>query len=59
MAIALAMTFASCFGSVFPILLHRLRIDPAVASGPFVTTSNDLSAAAIYFLICFLLLGGM
>jgi magnesium transporter len=55
-AMALAMAFASSFGSIFPILLHRLKIDPAVASGPFVTTSNDLSSAAIYFLACFLLL---
>lgn len=55
-AMSLAMAFASSFGAIFPILLHRLKIDPAVASGPFVTTSNDLSSAAIYFLACFLLL---
>lgn len=56
LAMALAMMFASSFGSIFPILLHRLHVDPAVASGPFVTTSNDLSSAAIYFLVCYLLL---
>lgn len=56
LAMALAMMFASSFGSVFPILLHRLHVDPAVASGPFVTTTNDLSSAALYFLVCFLLL---
>jgi magnesium transporter len=47
-----AMTFASSFGSITPIVLHRLGADPAVASGPFVTTSSDLSAALIYLGIC-------
>lgn len=56
LAMCLGMTFAAAFGSLFPVLLHRLRIDPAVASGPFVTTCNDLSSAVIYFLICLLLL---
>jgi len=55
-AMCSAMAFASCFGSVFPILLHRVGVDPAVASGPFVTTSNDLSSAVIYFLSCLMLL---
>ena len=53
-----AMTFASAFGALVPVLLHRLRVDPAVASGPFVTTSNDLSASLIYFVTCVILLGG-
>ncbi len=51
-----AMAFASCFGTLTPVILHRLGADPAVASGPFVTTSNDLSASLIYFLTCVLLL---
>lgn len=51
-----AMTFAALTGTMMPIFLHRLNIDPAVASGPFVTTGNDLSASLIYFLMCFLLL---
>jgi magnesium transporter len=53
-----AMSFASCFGTVVPMTLHRLGTDPAVAAGPFVTTSNDLSASLIYFSVCFLMLGG-
>jgi magnesium transporter len=56
LAMCNAMIFASCFGSVVPVLLHRLGVDPAVASGPFVTTSNDLSASMIYFVTCLLLL---
>ena len=44
-----AMTFAVFFGAVVPLLLNRLKIDPAVASGPFVTSSNDISALLIYY----------
>jgi magnesium transporter len=56
LAMCNAMIFASCYGSIVPVLLHRFGIDPAVASGPFVTTSNDLSASLIYFATCVLLL---
>jgi len=52
-----AMAFAAFAGTILPIVLHRFKIDPAVASGPFVTTGNDLSASLIYFTMCYLLLG--
>jgi magnesium transporter len=58
-AMANAMTFASAFGSLVPIVLHRLNVDPALASGPFVTTSTDLSASLIYFLSCAVVLRGV
>ncbi|MBT3192069.1 MAG: magnesium transporter [Verrucomicrobia bacterium] len=50
-AIALfcAMSFAAVFGALVPIVLNKLRVDPAVASGPFVTITNDLAALLIYF----------
>jgi magnesium transporter len=51
-----AMTFAALTGTVFPIVLHGLKIDPAVASGPFVSTGNDLSASLIYLAMCYLML---
>ncbi len=57
LAMANAMSFATCFGAIVPILLHRLRVDPALASGPFITTSNDLSATLIYFGTCLVVLG--
>jgi magnesium transporter len=44
-----AMTFAAVFGAFVPIVLHRAKIDPAVASGPFITITNDISALLIYF----------
>lgn len=55
-AMANAMVFAACFGAVVPLLMQRLGADPAVASGPFVTTANDLGGSLIYFLTCVLLL---
>jgi len=51
-----AMVFATCFGAAFPLIIHRLGADPAVASGPFVTTSIDLAGALIYFLTCIIIL---
>ncbi len=51
-----AMTFAALTGTLMPIILHKFKIDPALASGPFVTTGNDLSASLIYFLMCYVLL---
>ena len=50
------MSFAAFSGTMMPILLHKLHIDPAVASGPFVSTGNDLSASLIYLGMCYLLL---
>jgi magnesium transporter len=55
-SMCVAMAFAAFCGTLIPILLQRCRIDPALASGPFVTTGNDLSAALIYFATCYLLL---
>ncbi len=43
--------FASLFGTMVPLLLDRLKIDPALATGPFITTSNDLMGLLIYFSI--------
>lgn len=51
-----AMSFAALSGTVMPILLNRFKIDPAVASGPFITTGNDLSASLIYLAMSTLLL---
>jgi magnesium transporter len=51
-----AMTFAAFTGTALPIFLNRFNIDPALASGPFVTTGNDLSACLIYFSMCIILL---
>ena len=43
--------FAALFGTLIPLLLHRLKIDPALATGPFITTMNDIMGLFIYFLM--------
>jgi magnesium transporter len=43
-----AVTWASTMGAVVPILFERVGIDPAVASGPLVSTANDIVAILIY-----------
>jgi len=47
-AMLCSMTFGAFFGALVPLTLHRLKIDPAVASGPFVTSFNDIFALLIY-----------
>jgi magnesium transporter len=49
LALLCAMTFAAAFGAFVPILLNKFNVDPAVASGPFVTSSNDIFALLIYY----------
>jgi magnesium transporter len=47
---------ASMVGTGVPLVLNRLGIDPAVATGPFITTSNDLFGLAIYLGLASLML---
>lgn len=47
---------ASFMGTLTPILLDRVGINPAMASGPFITTANDLLGLAVYFSVAMLLL---
>ena len=51
----ISITLASFIGTAFPILLSKLHLDPAVASGPFITTLNDISAIFVYYGLTFLL----
>ena len=43
--------FASLFGTAIPWVLDRYNIDPALATGPFITTTNDVLGLSIYFAI--------
>lgn len=54
-SIFLVVIIAAIFGTLFPLLLNRLKIDPALATGPFVTTTNDILGLSVYFLIAFIL----
>lgn len=49
---------SSLLGTITPIILDKLKFNPALASGPFITTSNDLMALAIYFIVA-LFMGGI
>ncbi len=55
-SLLLAMTASSAVGSFFPILLDKIHIDPAVASGPFITTFNDIIAIFLYYGLIYLFL---
>lgn len=48
LAMVLAMTVASIIGVLAPSFFKKMRIDPAIASGPFVTTTNDITGISIY-----------
>jgi magnesium transporter len=43
------MTLSCAIGSIIPIIFKKINIDPAVASGPFITTLNDVIAVVIYY----------
>ncbi len=47
-ALVLIILISGLIGSAIPLLLKRLNIDPALASGPFVTTTNDIFSLLIY-----------
>ncbi|MFC4320623.1 magnesium transporter [Litchfieldia salsa] len=48
-SILITLIVATLAGALVPLLMHKLNIDPAVASGPFITTINDLISILIYF----------
>ena len=50
-SICLSMLIAATIGSVVPIILDRFDVDPAIATGPFVTTAIDILGVALYFII--------
>ena len=49
--------FAALFGTFVPLMLNRYRIDPALATGPFITTVNDIIGLMIYFAVGTLIVG--
>ncbi|MBR5341354.1 MAG: magnesium transporter [Erysipelotrichaceae bacterium] len=55
-ALLTAMLISSLVGTVVPILFDKIHVDPAVASGPFITTINDLVAVVSYYGLAWVLL---
>ena len=51
LSICVSMIIATCIGTLVPIFLRKLDVDPAIASGPFVTTAIDILGILAYFLI--------
>lgn len=51
-----AMVFSSLVGVVIPMFFHKIKVDPAVASGPLITTINDLVAVVTYYGLAWILL---
>ncbi len=49
LAVFTALTVSAFQASLIPMVLHKVGIDPAVASGPFITTINDITALVVYF----------
>jgi magnesium transporter len=56
-ALISVIIIASLIGTFIPLLLNKFKIDPALATGPFITTSNDIFGILIYFSIAKLILG--
>lgn len=56
LALFFVVLFASFVGTITPIVLNRFGFNPALASGPFITTTNDLLGLGVYFLTIHLLL---
>jgi magnesium transporter len=56
LSLFVVVIFASIFGTLVPITLERLKIDPAIATGPFITTTNDIVGLLIYMLCCTMLM---
>ena len=49
LSLIVSMVISSLVGTLIPMLFHKIHIDPAVASGPLITTINDLVAVVVYY----------
>jgi magnesium transporter len=54
-SLLVVVVFAAVIGTLIPLLLHKNKIDPALATGPFITTLNDVLGLFIYFTVGMLL----
>jgi len=50
-ALVTVVLFAALFGTLIPLVLNRFKIDPALATGPFITTLNDIIGLFLYMII--------
>jgi magnesium transporter len=57
LSLIVVIVVAGFIGTFVPLFLHKRNIDPAIATGPFITTSNDIFGILIYFWIAKIILG--
>ena len=55
-SLLIAMIISSLVGTLVPLFFHKIKVDPAVASGPLITTINDLVAVITYYGLAWVLL---
>ena len=55
-AMLVAMLVASITGTIIPLFFNKIKVDPAAASGPFISTLNDILGVALYYGLCWFLL---
>ena len=56
LALLVAMTISSLTGTVIPLFFNKIKVDLAVASGPLISTVNDLVAVVTYYGLAWILL---
>ena len=56
LSLIVSMVISSLVGTLIPMLFHKIHIDPAVASGPLITTVNDLVAVITFYGLSWLFL---
>ena len=59
LSLMVAMVISGAVGTLIPLFFKKIKIDPAVASGPLITTINDLVAVVAYYGLCGILLIGV
>ncbi len=52
-SMSMAIIVAAAIGAIIPLVFNKFNIDPAIATGPFVTTANDITGMLIYFGLAF------
>jgi magnesium transporter len=55
LSLFVVIIFAAVLGTLIPLILDKYKIDPALATGPFITTLNDVTGLFIYFSVGILL----
>jgi magnesium transporter len=59
LTIVLNILIAALMGTLLPLLFKKLKIDPAIASAPFISTTLDIVGQLIYFLITIAVIGSI